>query len=152
MHCLHQRTSGQANDRVHVYMDNLACQTGVTRFQQRRPAWVYDKTENETTLLTPAFWTQFDYVLAEQPERVIGSWHPVEIIGSFAGVTLRPSDDDDLLPLAFSYRGVLGPLRDIYCAVASFVRRRFTKGYWPAIKMVPRIYILEKEPSMVAQT
>ncbi|KAI9745127.1 MAG: dolichyl-P-Man:Man(7)GlcNAc(2)-PP-dolichol alpha-1,6-mannosyltransferase [Claussenomyces sp. TS43310] len=51
----------------------------------------YDKTENETTLLDPAFWTQFDYVLTAEPERVIGSWRVVATVFAYAGIeVLRP--------------------------------------------------------------
>lgn len=77
--------AGEVN--VSVHMDNLACQTGVTRFLQTRPTWVYDKTEGEH--LDPMFWQQFDYVLAEQPERVIGSWQPLAVIEGYSGLALR---------------------------------------------------------------
>jgi len=90
LHRLHQLTQAEAStareQHVKVYMDNLACQTGVTRFQQIRPDWTYDKTEDPETLLDPMFWQQFDYVLAETPERVIGSWDPVEVVEGFAGM------------------------------------------------------------------
>jgi alpha-1,6-mannosyltransferase len=106
--------------RVHVHMDVLACMTGVSRFQQDFPSpplshyvsslllasnktssepsktlspvvYRYDKTEDPTTLLDPAFWTRFDYVLAERPETVIGSWEIVDTIYGFAGIEfLRP--------------------------------------------------------------
>uniref|UniRef100_A0A0K8T306 Mannosyltransferase n=1 Tax=Lygus hesperus TaxID=30085 RepID=A0A0K8T306_LYGHE len=31
---------------AHIYIDNLAAQTGVTRFTQTNDLWIYDKTEN----------------------------------------------------------------------------------------------------------
>ncbi|KAK0938850.1 Dol-P-Man:Man(7)GlcNAc(2)-PP-Dol alpha-1,6-mannosyltransferase [Friedmanniomyces endolithicus] len=75
---------------VRVYMDNLACQTGITRFQEVRPLWIYDKTEyEEDAMLDPLFWQGYDYVLAERPERVIGSWVPEAVIEGYAGVSLR---------------------------------------------------------------
>lgn len=103
-----------------MHMDVLACMTGVSRFQQDFPSpplshyvsslllasnktssepsktlspvvYRYDKTEDPTTLLDPAFWTRFDYVLAERPETVIGSWEIVDTIYGFAGIEfLRP--------------------------------------------------------------
>lgn len=152
LHRLHELTPAQKNEHAHVYMDNLACQTGVSRFQQIRPSWTYDKTENETTLLDPIFWEQFDYVLAEEPQRVIGSWKPVEVIGGFAGISIRPGEDDDVLPLPAAYRTYLSALKELYSSAALFVRRKFTKGYWPAIRMAPKIYILQKEPHLVNQT
>ena len=141
-------TLAGTQERVRVHMGNLACQTGITRFQQVEPSWVYDKTEDETRLLEPMFWQQFDYVLAEDPARVIGSWQPIDVIGGFAGVTMRPEDGDDVLPLPDSYGKTLRKLKDLYSSAALFSRRKFTRGYWPAIKMEPRIYILEKESPM----
>ena len=141
-------TLAGTQERVRVHMGNLACQTGITRFQQVEPSWVYDKTENETRLLEPMFWQQFDYVLAEDPARVIGSWQPIDVVSGFAGVTMRPGDGNDVLPLPDSYGKTLQKLKDLYSSAALFSRRKFTKGYWPAIKMEPRIYILEKESPM----
>ena len=153
LHRLHERTAADSESKVRVYMGNLACQTGVTRFQQIRPSWVYDKTENETTLLDPVFWQQFDYALAEEPQRVIGSWLTIDVVGGFAGVSLRPdNDDDDILPLPSSYGKTLSRLKEAYSSIALFARRTFTRGYWPAIKMEPKIYILQKEPPMLSQT
>ncbi|KAK3116406.1 alpha-1,6- mannosyltransferase [Teratosphaeriaceae sp. CCFEE 6253] len=78
---------------VRVYMDNLACQTGVTRFQEVHPTWIYDKTEyDEHTLLDPSFWQGYDFVLVEHPERTIGSWVPEAVIEGYAGVSLRGRD------------------------------------------------------------
>lgn len=51
----------------------------------------YDKTEDPTTLLDPAFWARFDYVLAERPETVIGKWEVVDTVYGYAGMeVLRP--------------------------------------------------------------
>ncbi|WPH02616.1 Hypothetical protein R9X50_00548100 [Acrodontium crateriforme] len=135
-----------AKTNLNIYMDNLACQTGVSRFQQLHPSWIYDKTENETKLLDPMFWQQFDYVLSEHPETVVGSWQPIEIVSAYAGITLRPEDEVDVLPLPYGLSSPLSiKLRDMYNSVALTARERFTKGCWPAVKMSPRIYILKKE-------
>ena len=149
---LHERTVADKNDVVRVYMGNLACQTGITRFQQIRPAWIYDKTENETTLLDPAFWLQFDYVLAEDPLRIIGNWEPIETVGGFAGVSLRAKENEDILPLPSSYGRTLQAMKRVYTSIASFFSQKVTRGYWPTIKMEPKIYILQREPSLMAQT
>ncbi|KAL8758927.1 MAG: hypothetical protein Q9199_001151, partial [Rusavskia elegans] len=100
---------------VTVHMDTLSCMTGITRFLQL-PAppladlenggmqrgneakenlfWVYDKTEEEEKLLDPVFWERFDWVLAENPKRVIGKWEVVETVERYAGLkVLRPRDD-----------------------------------------------------------
>lgn len=147
----HALTVPEKDNRIHVYLDNLACQTGVTRFQQIRPSWVYDKTENETTLHDVAFWQQFDYVLAEHPERVIGNWKPIDTVTGYAGLSLRPGEDDDVLPLSSSYGKLMPRLKDVYVAFSLFIRRNVTKGYWPAVRTEPRIYILQRENLMMAQ-
>ena len=148
---LHTLAEPEKNTHINVYLDNLACQTGVTRFQQVNPLWVYDKTENETTLHNVAFWQQFDYVLAEHPERVIGNWKPIDIVTGYAGVTLQPGEDDDVLPLPASYGKNLAVLKDLYVKISLFARQKLTKGYWPAIRTEPRIYVLQREHPVMAQ-
>jgi alpha-1,6-mannosyltransferase len=130
---------------IRVHLDNLACQTGVSRFQQVQPSWWYDKTEDEAKLLDPLFWQQFDYVLTEQPERVIGNWYTVDTINGFAGVSIRPSLEDDILPMPAVLGRAGRTLHDVYSQVALIARQRFTKGYWPALRMAPRLYILKRE-------
>lgn len=131
-----------------VHLDNLSCQTGVTRFLQTQPTWKYDKTEDEDTLLDPVFWQQFDYVLAEDTKRIIGSWEVVDIINGFAGLTLRPEEeqmvwsdlrDDNLLSQAKHY----------YLDIGRSLRSTVTRGYWPLMKMEPKIYILRRQPPPV---
>ncbi|KXS98880.1 hypothetical protein AC578_10857 [Pseudocercospora eumusae] len=152
---LHEDARMDYRDSVRVYMDNLSCQTGVTRFQQLQPTWHYDKTEDEETLLDPLFWQQFDYVLTETPERIIGAWHPVGTIRSFAGLSLRPESDHVVFPWP-GYTGegtaseTVQDLQRIYQAMATRVMG-VTKGYWPAVKLQPRIYILEREPPPAEQ-
>jgi alpha-1,6-mannosyltransferase len=131
-----------------VHLDNLACQTGVTRFLQTQPTWMYDKTEGNESLLDPVFWQQFDYVIAEDPKRIIGSWQVVDTIEGFAGVTLRPSDEDMDLS-SFSGSGIVSRAQLAYHSVGESVRTRVSRGYWPVIKMEPRLYILRREPPLV---
>ncbi|OQN99467.1 hypothetical protein B0A48_14445 [Cryoendolithus antarcticus] len=141
---------GQALHRLHqldstpgkrVYLDNLACQTGVTKFQQIRDTWLYDKTEDPDQLLTPLFWQDFDYVLAEDPKRIIGNWPVKETITAFEGVSLRPEVDElaanrnSRVPVAW---------QEQYYDFATVMRRDFTQGYWPVIRMRSKLYILER--------
>ena len=149
LHRLHERTIAENDEAVRIHIGNLACQTGVTRFQQIRPTWIYDKTENETLLLDPMFWQQFDYILAEEPQRVIGIWEPIDVVNGLSGITLRPGDEDDILPLPTAYGKWLHRLKQSYSSLALTLRQNITRGYWPAIKMEPKIYILQKEPPAV---
>ena len=85
---LHRLVPDRSNGRV--YLDNLALQTGVTRFQELHSGWTYDKNEyNESTKLDPLFWQGYDYAIVENPERIIGSWQPLVAVEAFGGVTLR---------------------------------------------------------------
>lgn len=95
---LHTIADGK-HKTVSVHMDTLSCMTGITRFlekpvmQDTTPAtiWRYDKTEDVEKLLDPVFWLQFDYVLAESPELVIGKWEIEETVDGYAGLMLlRP--------------------------------------------------------------
>ncbi len=95
---LHAIADGK-HKTVSVHMDTLSCMTGITRFLEKpvmedaTPAtiWRYDKTEEVERLLDPVFWLQFDYVLAESPERVIGKWEIEETVDGYAGLmVLRP--------------------------------------------------------------
>lgn len=128
-----------------VYLSNLACQTGVTRFLQTQSTWLYDKTENKTQLLDPLFWQRFDYVLAEDPKRVIGSWKTLDTIEGFVGISIRP-EEDELVTIGFESSGLVQQVQGAYYAVANTARSRITRGYWPVIRMRPQLYILEREP------
>ena len=144
LHELGSTTHGPGN----VYIDNLACQTGVTRFleQQAGQGWRYDKTEDETVLLNPAFWQQFDYVLSERPERIIGGWDILDTIHGYAGIGVsRLSEGVDAAPL--QPKGLYfdsNALLRLYNKGALFASQRFTKGLWPVLKTSPRIYILKR--------
>ena len=115
---LHSIADGK-HQTVSVHMDTLSCMTGFTRFQEKpvflnvtpRTIWRYDKTEDAETLLDPVFWQQFDYVLANNPERVIGEWEIEETVDGYAGLScLRPGQ-----PLEqdgqWEYDGADSPLR-----------------------------------------
>ena len=151
---LHDLSGYRSNQRI--YLDNLACQTGVTRFLQTHPSWTYDKTEDEDMLLDPLFWHQFGYAIVEDPRRIIGSWKPVDEIKSFGGISLRPiagigvrpEDGEDVLPRCKDFFTWLCLPNILYCEAARALRP-YTRGYWPTIKMRTALYILRKEPPPV---
>jgi alpha-1,6-mannosyltransferase len=146
---LHHVVPNADNNHVRVHLDNLACQTGITRFQQVHPNWTYDKTESEVQLLNPIFWLDFDYAIAEQPERVIGKWEPIGVVNGYSGITLRPANDEaDILPLPSLFSGQLGKsLHKQYHNLALFARKKISRGFWPAIRYEPRLYLLKRQIS-----
>ncbi|KAF2723264.1 glycosyltransferase family 22 protein [Polychaeton citri CBS 116435] len=144
---LHELRIG--HEKASVHMDDLACQTGITRFLQTQPLWTYDKTENQTQLHEPMFWQQFDFALAEHPETVIGSWRVIDTIQAFAGLKLRAEGEENALPLTAARGSLLHRAQIGYNSLALLVRSRFTMGYWPTVRMQPKLYILEKEPPSI---
>lgn len=105
--------------RITMYMGNLACQTGVTRFLQQSQdfpsgswseedaikgtKWEYDKTEDPTLKATPEFWSNIDYALVEDHEleqlqsssEDPDSWEIIDTIVGFGGFKLiKPSTPD----------------------------------------------------------
>ena len=111
---LHTIVARDGPSTAHVHLDNLALQTGVTRFLQMPPDlvssvragsslagrpgasnthWFYDKTDNVTDLLNPLLWDRFDYAVMEDPALAVGSWQPIHsIYGPGRPRLLRPGD------------------------------------------------------------
>ncbi|KAL8850463.1 MAG: hypothetical protein Q9221_004605 [Calogaya cf. arnoldii] len=169
----HQYLGGEREKMVTVHMDTLSCMTGITRFLQI-PAppiadleneasgdgkeelfWVYDKTEEEEKLLDPFFWEWFDWVLAENPKRVIGKWEIVETVEGYAGLkVLRPGDDDGGSGCMESGGGRgIGDMvrkRDLGGLWGYLERygRMVTRGWWLGVRMEPRISILKRQRSV----
>jgi alpha-1,6-mannosyltransferase len=169
MQALHQNVSVHQN-HVHVYADNLACQTGVTRFLEVHSApqtlrgvldeqhelqartWTYDKTEDPSLLLDPLFWAKFDYVLAERPEKVIGSWEVVHVVYGFGGVrVLKPGQGSgDILEEVNSGRAEAAlagghwtdRVAGVWKVLEGVLREKVLRGYWVEVRMEPRIRIL----------
>jgi alpha-1,6-mannosyltransferase len=162
---LHSIADG-SQDIVSVHLDTYTCSTGVTRFLQKdfepidltkvttaeaaaeiesyKTIWNYDKEEDTTKLLDPAFWQTFDYVLAERPEKIIGKWEVVDSVYGFSGIRLvGPGDYEET-----SGEKVL-PLRvpganTISYYIESTMKEKITRGWWIGVRMAPKIKILKR--------
>jgi alpha-1,6-mannosyltransferase len=172
LNVLHTAIDHPAKPHFNVYFDNLACQTGVTRFLEahsepqtvldvleaqdilEKRTWAYDKTEDPTVLLDPNFWTKFDYVLAERPEKVIGSWAVVHVEYGFGGVRiLKPGQKrDSSVEVSQGTAGTVHIQEDWTAKIASvwkeaegLLRDRVFRGYWVEVRMEPKIRILQNQ-------
>ncbi|KXJ91457.1 glycosyltransferase family 22 protein [Microdochium bolleyi] len=141
-----------------VHTDVLSCMTGVTLFGQHPVSPVdfagaentlsvkFDKTEDEATLKNPEFWQKFDYVLAEDPVKVLGPFQIVGTIEGYAGVEiLRPGSSRAGRTGSDVESGkdnVLGKGLQVK-QVREFVRK-LTGGWWVGPRMEPKIHILRK--------
>lgn len=162
---------------INIYADNLACQTGVTRFLElhssgsntsphhtslsdtlladqegKQVKWSYDKTEDPVLLHDPLFWAKFDYVLAERPEKVIGSWAVVHVVYGFGGVrVLKPGEQRGNGGVDEEVAGGFGSGEGRYWTervakawrgLEGLVREGVLRGWWVEVRMEPRIRIL----------
>lgn len=137
-----------------VHTDVLSCMTGVTLFGQHatRPdhlqppqdtvPFTFDKTEDPSTLRSPIFWEQFDYVLAEDPKKPLGPWETIGVVEGFAGIeVLKPSS---------TTQGDIESGQDPVLGRGSIVRkirdlvRGVTGGWWIGPRMEPRVHLLRK--------
>ena len=169
---LHNNVNSSHWDHPHVYFDNLACQTGVTRFleshegpqtivdvleaqdQLSRRRWTYDKTEDPEVLLDPMFWSKFHYVLAENPAKIIGKWETVHVVYGFGGVKLlKPGEQSGspAEPLEETSRQVvmnedwMDKVARLWRTAEGLVRYRVFRGWWMEVRMDPKIRILENQ-------
>ncbi|KAF2682738.1 glycosyltransferase family 22 protein [Lentithecium fluviatile CBS 122367] len=153
-----------------VYFDNLACQTGVTRFLENHEGtgtiydvleaqdtinkrrWIYDKTEDPEALLDPMFWDKFDFVLAERPEKVIGQWGVVHVVYGFGGVkVMKPGEKSGSPVEALDVVGWEDEVSHYWTAkvarlwksLEGTIRDPLLRGWWVEVRMEPKIRILE---------
>ncbi|KAL5121200.1 alpha-1,6- mannosyltransferase [Pleosporales sp. CAS-2024a] len=176
---LHHNMQHAAHGHFNVHFDNLACQTGVTRFLENHGGaqtvgdvlemqdtlangvWTYDKTEDASLLLDPMFWAKFDYVLAERPEKVIGSWAVAHVVYGFGGVRMvQPGEASGSLAepvYTGTGNGTLvssvptswtDSVAQIWKGLEGVARQKFLRGYWAEVKMEPKIYILVNPSAM----
>lgn len=168
---LHNNLNTSRFDHPHVYFDNLACQTGVTRFIENhegpqtivdvleaqdlaaKRTWTYDKTEDPEVLHDPLFWAKFHYVLAERTEKIIGTWEPVHVVYGFGGVkVLRPGVESSHVDGGSAKKGDQKADRDwtdtvgrVWRSLETMLRYRVLRGWWVEVRMEPKIYILENQ-------
>ena len=162
-----------------VHLDNLALQTGITRFLQLPPPatplvllpgrlapggrytpeyesgasmWVYDKTENQTQLLSPAFWLGFDWCIMEDPGKAIGAWQVKDVIYGLGRPRLvRPEHDRTLQDRRETWSGLLTAIYGegagkVYDVLRSVVYDKgLTKGWWVEWGLERKLYVLKKE-------
>lgn len=152
LHRVHQIAHG-SKASVAIHLDNLSCQTGITRFLEKptpssladlksETLWTYDKTEKPSLLRNPSFWERFDYVLAEFPEQVLGSWDAVDVVTGYAGIGISTD-----LSKSWTFGGnssVSNAANELSGRVIRLIRSRVTRGRWFVIKMEPKITILKK--------
>jgi alpha-1,6-mannosyltransferase len=145
---------GDTNRTIHVHADNLACQTGVTRFLESRaetvagqPKWKFDKTENDTLLLHPLFWNKFDYAIVERQDKCIGMWEVVDVITALDGVRIvRPGTavaakmDPVQDTLLHGHQDIL----ERWNRIGEVARTKLTRGWWITLTMQPKIKILRR--------
>lgn len=157
---MHNATHLHSNSSINVYLGNLACQTGVTRFLQQRPSsgWVYDKTEDKVTKSTSEFWDRFDYVVVEASDErtddelslrlaLPGSvWESVHVVNAFAGISvLRPG----VPAKGIAERRVIGAVAgaraiDLFERLRGFARDALLRGWWAEVRMEPRVQVLRR--------
>ncbi|KAL6712047.1 Dol-P-Man:Man(7)GlcNAc(2)-PP-Dol alpha-1,6-mannosyltransferase [Coniothyrium glycines] len=172
LHVLHNDLSHRHQQHFKVYFDNLACQTGVTRFLENhsgqktvvdvlesqdtlnKRTWAYDKTEDPMTLLDPRFWQKFDYVLAERPEKIIGSWAVVHVVYGFSGIKLLKPGENSSLPIEPVYEvsrrvdtpeGWTAKAAEAWQILEDLLRDNLLRGYWVVVRMEPKIRILRRQ-------
>ncbi|PTB57575.1 glycosyltransferase family 22 protein [Trichoderma harzianum CBS 226.95] len=144
-----------SSSELFVHADVLTCMTGLTLFGQNlygsiptssSPVLVFDKTEVDEELLRPEFWSQFDYVLMEDPSLVLGTWDTIGRIHSYDGIEiLRPGQvavSAESSPKHGENANVLGQGATI-AAVRDTVRK-YTRGWWIGPRMSPRIHIMKQ--------
>ncbi|KAF2186843.1 glycosyltransferase family 22 protein [Zopfia rhizophila CBS 207.26] len=169
---LHRKIEHPVGRHFQVHFDNLACQTGVTRFLENHDgpqtisdileaqnlanqrSWGYSKTEDPSLLLDPIFWSNFDYVLAEKPEKVIGRWNVVHVVYGFSSIrVLKPGEKsgspaehvDVAEPQVLGAKDFTSKVADLWNTLEGMVRTRILRGWWVEVKMRPKIWILANQ-------
>jgi alpha-1,6-mannosyltransferase len=161
---------GWGHDRPVLYLPGSADGSRPALSSSRRTKWTYDKSDNEADFLRPAFWAQFDYVVVEEPARVIGRWDVVDKVPTPGRPTvLKPDvgrgllvlgskqdrrEDDGLSRLLEAMYGqnakvIYGVLHDLlregYGTEKVLGRRvSLTTGWWVHWGLEMKLYIMKR--------
>ncbi|RPB04194.1 hypothetical protein L873DRAFT_1759446 [Choiromyces venosus 120613-1] len=159
-----------------VHLDTLTCMTGATRFLQDAPLYpssphsphtstsstlapskiTFDKTEDETTLLTPSFWSDIEWVITSSPPRIIGKYEIVDSVTGWAGIRVyRPGEKVGRLEVRESRVGNeeeggrkkswIGRGVEDGWGVRDFLLR----GWWVGVRMEELVWVLRKQNGIV---
>lgn len=107
-----------------------------------------DKTEDESTLLRPDFWTRFDYALAEDPSKVRrgGKWDIIGVVKGFGGVEIINNGEGSRQEEERDTNGAVVPVvgRGAVVERLKQIVMTLTGGRWVGPRMVPKVYILKR--------
>ncbi|EHK26367.1 glycosyltransferase family 22 protein [Trichoderma virens Gv29-8] len=144
-----------SSPELFVHADVLTCMTGLTLFGQNlhgssptssSPVLIFDKTEVDGELLRPEFWSQFDYVLMEDPSLVIGTWDTIGRIHSYDGIEILRPGQTAVSAKSSPEQGADGSILGQGATIATVrdMVRKYTGGWWIGPRMSPRIHIMKQ--------
>lgn len=145
----------QSSGKAHL--DNLSCQTGITRFLQDSSlstaasgtlsSWDYDKTENEARLHEAEFWNGMDFTIVEMPYDIPGRWKVLDTVYSYAGVSISEGTSiSSVLCRQYTPRDEkAGRACSMVERVETILSELVPGKRWPSIKLSPRLVILKKD-------
>ncbi|KAL2154429.1 hypothetical protein VTH82DRAFT_3105 [Thermothelomyces myriococcoides] len=163
-------TSATEPVMVHQHVGTTTATTAATAGDDRgRPVrLVVDKTEDASVLSSADFWTRFDYLLVEDPRKVLGgAWETVGVVRGYGGIeVVRPGTTATATTATTTTSekeegegdgnggGIgqkkaprvvgLGETVDLWKQRV----RDLTGGWWIGPRMVDRIYILRRVKDM----
>lgn len=169
---LHARAHG-SKAIVAVYLDTLACQTGVTHFLEKPPPksqlvvlpgsadgsipilrsgstrWIYDKTEDENVKQSTAFWDRLDYALVENENQIKSGrkWQVLDEVKGFGGIrVLRPGQKQASEQVETEIVMALfgDGVAKGWEQLKQNARSYVTGGWWAEMRMVPKLKIMKQ--------
>jgi len=135
----------------------------------KNPTWIYDKTPDNTTLLGPKFWNQFDFIVVEDPAHAAGKWQVIKEIKALGKPRLlKPNEQhhklsdntntkqqdgtaallDKIYPKYISQ-----PLITVHNLAHDILRLNgLTAGYWLELPLTTKLYIMRRPTTDTAST